>query len=420
MRQIIGVHALHPVAIAPAADRWLSEGKVVKQRTRRNRGRLTLRRIVAAFRKLPDIVHFNNNRVALLPHGGDFFPALFQAIESARCEICSEFYIIRADATGRAFARALTAAARRGVSVSLLYDAIGCYDTPSAYFQELTSAGVRCLAFNSPAISRLPWLDRRNHRKMVVIDGAVAFLGGLNVGDEYAGFGEDYHRWRDVGLTLEGPAVAELRRQFGRSWAEQGGSLPDAGPFSPPAPRGEADVVIVNGTPHHTRSIIRSAFRLAMAGAGESIRIMTPYFLPGPRVVRSLLLAVRRGVGVELILPSVSDVPLIKLLGRVYLKPLQKAGVAIYERQDTILHAKVMLIDDRWVMLGSANLDYRSFHRNYELNVIIESHEFGGQVGRLFSDELGKSRPVSAAQLAWRSWGQRLLAWLLSPLRRYF
>ena len=327
--------------------------------------------------------------------------------------------MVRPDDTGQAFARALQEAASRGLEVSLIYDAIGCFDTPSSYFQQLQAAGVRCLPFNKPAFSRIHWLDIRDHRKMVIIDGTTAFLGGLNVGDEYSGFGESFERWRDVGIRLDGPAAGELQRLFRQTWAQEQGIDSSIRVDSPPMPAGDADVVIVNGSPHHTRSVIRNSFRLAMAGAVHNIRIITPYFVPGPRVVRSLLRAVKRGAIVRMILPSISDVPLIQTMSRAYLKPLLEAGVEIFERQGTILHAKVMLIDDRWVTLGSANLDFRSFHRNYEINVIIDSHAFGAQMAALFNEELEKSRRLTLSDNARRSRFERLLEWLLTPWSRF-
>jgi cardiolipin synthase len=156
-----------------------------------------------------------------------------------------------------------------------------------------------------------------------------------------------------------------------------------------------------------------------MAGAVHQIRIITPYFVPGPRVVRSLLRAVRSGVKVQMIVPSIHDVPLIELMSRAYLAPLLKAGVEIFERQDTILHAKIMLIDDYWVTLGSANFDFRSFHRNYEINVIIDSRDFGVQVRGMFAEELEKSRRVDLSEYPRSNRFERFLEWLLGPLSRF-
>jgi cardiolipin synthase len=158
---------------------------------------------------------------------------------------------------------------------------------------------------------------------------------------------------------------------------------------------------------------------MAMAGASDAIRIITPYFVPGPRVVRSLLRASARGVKIQIMLPSVSDVPIVKLASRAYLTPLLKAGIEIYEREGTILHAKVMLIDDCWVTLGSANFDYRSFHRNHEVNVIADSQEFASQVERMFTDDLAKSRRVTFSEYEKRSWFERFLERLCDPIRRF-
>jgi cardiolipin synthase len=378
-------------------------------------------RFSARLRRNTEAALLKGNRVVLFPHGGDFFPALFQAFLTAETSICVEFYMIKDDGTGKAFAEALMDAVSRGVRVSLIYDYIGCIDTPASYFRRLESGGVRCLPFNKPAFRRLHWLDIRDHRKVAIIDGKTAFLASLNIGDEYAGYGENTKRWRDVGLRLDGPSVGELRKLFHLTWEKEGGNPvdgpPDAGLY--PDVTGDDDVIIVNGAPHHNRSLIRSAFRMAMAGASDEIRIITPYFVPGPRVVRSLLRASARGVKIQIMLPSVSDVPIVKLASRAYLTPLLKAGIEIYEREGTILHAKVMLIDDCWVTLGSANFDYRSFHRNYEVNVIVDSQEFASQVERMFADDLARSRRVTFSEYQKRSWFERFLERLCDPIRRF-
>ena len=387
-------------------------------RRKRRRGALYSLRSLLRSRRPQQAVHTLANRATLYAHGGDFFPALFAALDAAATAIRAEFYIVRADATGARFARALREAANRGVDVALIYDTVGCFDTPSGYFHELAAAGVRCLAFNPPAFRRLHWLDVRNHRKVAVIDGRTAFLGGINVGDEYAGFGDSLARWRDLGVRVDGPAAAELDAIFRKTWVREGQD--ELAPCAaPPAGAGDADVTLVNGTPHQARSVIRRSFSLAMAGARHSIRISTPYFVPGPRVLRALLRAVRSGVQVQLMLPSVSDVPLVQLVSRAWLRPLLQAGVEVYLRQGTILHAKVMLIDEAWATVGSANLDQRSFHRNYELNAVIDSRAFGTQLQRMFADDLARSRRLVADEYAHAGWLARLLAWLLSPLGRF-
>jgi cardiolipin synthase len=391
------------------------------QRKKRKKGIFRTRRFSDMLRRNTESVFSKGNKVALFKHGGDFLPSLLQSFRNAAQSIRLEFYMIKNDGIGKAFADELLSAVDRGVEVSLIYDYIGCIDTPSSYFKRLEEGGVCCLPFNKPAFKKLQWLDMRDHRKVAVIDGKIAFLGGLNIGDEYAGFGESPKRWRDLGVRLDGPVVGELLSIFRNTWRKEAPNLPieRRDPDAPLTDAGDAEVMIVNGAPHHNRSIIRSAFRMAIAGASERIRIVTPYFIPGPRVVRSLLRAVARGVRVQIVLPAISDVPLVRLAGRAYLAPLLRADVEIYERQGTILHAKVMLVDDRWVTIGSANLDYRSFHRNYELNVIVDSYEFGFQVNEMINEDIAKSRRITLLEHEARSWIERLLERLCDPIRRF-
>jgi cardiolipin synthase len=361
-----------------------------------------------------------DNRATLLPDGGDFFTSLIDMINRSESLLLLEFYIVRSDQAGIIFAEALAAAVRRGVRVLLIYDYIGSFDTPSDYFRRLRQVGVLCRAFNPPAFRRgLGWLDRRDHRKMAVIDGVRALVGGINIGSEYSGHGTA-GKWRDAGLIIEGSAVAELCRLFRETWEHDGDDFP-AGCCLPEHLPGQGDAVIgiIGGSPHHTRSAIRRSFRLAIAGASGSVRVMTPYFLPGPRLIRSLLRAARRGVRVQLILPEISDVPLVRLLSRGYFHPLLTNGIEIYERQQEILHAKVMLIDQHWSVFGSANLDHRSFLRNYELGVIIDSQAFGRQVAEMIEHDLEHSRLITLDEHQRRGWLVRLLEVLFSPISRF-
>ena len=388
---------------------------------RRKRKHRVLRtpRFFRRFRRNTEAAFSRGNRVELFRDGGDFFPAMLEALLEASRTIQLEFYIIRNDAIGNAFAETLLAAASRGVEVSLLYDYIGCFETPNAYFKRLEGGGVRCLPFNPPPFRRgLAWFDKRDHRKMALIDGRTVFAGGVNIANEYAGYGESPQRWRDVGVRIDGPAAVILAEIFRESWESEGGGFSDAG--MEPAPTveeaGSAEVLVVSGGPHQARSFIRSAFRMAMAGASESIRIVNPYFVPGPRVIRSLLRAAGRGVHVQMIFPARSDVPVVRLVSRSYYAPLLRAGVEIYEREGTVLHAKVMLIDDCWAVVGSANLDHRSFHRNFEVNVIVDSQDFGGQVAAMFADDLDRSRRIELAEHERRGLFVRFLERLFAPI----
>ena len=408
----------------PGRKITLSGWKQTMHSIRRKRGYAFLRsaRFLRRFRKSTEAASFSGNRVELFRNGGDFFPAMLRGFNSATSHICLEFYIIRNDRIGDLFARSLAEAAGRGIAVRLIYDYIGCLETPASYFRELEKAGVRCVPFNRPPFRKgLGWFDRRNHRKYACIDGARVFLGSLNIGDEYAGFGESVDTWRDVGVLIDGPVAAEFLRMFRETWEEETGAPPaglPAATASPPG-TGAAHVMVVNGAPHHTRSFIRSSFRMAIAGSAKSVRIITPYFVPGPRVVRSLLRAAMRGVRIQILLPAISDVPLVKIASRAYLSPLLKEGIEIYERKGTVLHAKVMLIDGCWATLGSANLDFRSFHRNYEVNVVVDHTGFGTQVNQMFDEDLSRSGRITLEAHESRGWFERLLERLCDPIRRF-
>jgi cardiolipin synthase len=372
------------------------------------------------FRKNTEAVISRGNRVELFRQGGDFLPALFNALQEAKRLITLEFYIIRDDCTGCAFSEALALAAERGVTILLLYDYVGCFDTAGSFFRNLEQKGVRCLPFNPPPFKKgIAWFDKRDHRKMAVIDGETAFIGGLNIGDEYAGYGESPEQWRDMGIRIDGPAAGEMERLFLDIWHEEGGA-DIVGTPRDETPEGMEPVgdelIIVSGGPHLNRSLIRGAFRMAIAGASEEVKILNPYFLPGPRLLRSMLRAAGRGVRVQLVLPAKSDVPIVKLISRGSYSVLLRGGVEIYERQGTVLHAKVMLIDDCWTVIGSANLDQRSFHRNYEINVIVDSQAFGREVAAMFAEDLARSRRVVLAEHEQRGFLVRQLEKLCSPL----
>ena len=387
---------------------------------RRKRKRLLFqtKKFFDFFKRNTDAVSSTGNSATLYRYGSDFFPALLEALPQAQVSVCLEFYTICDDETGRLVADALVAAAARGVRVYFLYDYIGCFDTPTAFFRKLAKGGIKCAPFNPPPFSKgIAWFDKRDHRKVAIVDGRCAFTGGMNIANVYSGFGKKQTRWRDVGIRIEGEAVLELLRLFRETWQGETGEPPQGcDTLSAPEFAGDAKVMIVNGGPHHKRSFIRSSFRVAIAGASESVTIASPYFIPGPRVLRSLLRAAGRGVQVRLLLPHKSDVPLVRLVSRSYYGQLLNSGIEIFELDSAVLHAKVLLIDDSWAMVGSANMDNRSFHRNYELNVVVDSHDFGTQVAEMLETDLRGARRIVLHEHENRGWPIRFLERLCSPV----
>jgi len=351
-------------------------------------------------RRLELPVTHRHNSVELFHGGRQFFEAFFSALRSAEKNILLEYYLIHNDHIGRGLADELAAAVKRGVSVRLIYDYIGCLETPASYFKKLSTQGVELLPFNVPSFRRgLTWFDKRDHRKMMIVDDSLAFLGGFNIGDEYAGCKADNRNFRDLGFSIRGDAVSELTAIFHETWH---GEMAENVTRTPPLKRsqqnsfkgGDATVNIISGGPHQRRSYIREAFQVNIASAAEEILIATPYFVPGLRIIRALLRAVRRGVRVRLLLPARSDVPLMLLLGRISYTALLRGGVEIFELEREILHAKVMLIDAERAVIGSANLDQRSFHRNFEINCTVDNVQFGGQIRELLLEEISVSHRV--------------------------
>ena len=338
-------------------------------RGKRNRLLRMMHLVRRIYPSILPVVH-RQNRLAFFNDGAAFFRSLYAAIRLAERFILVEYYIIRNDQTGDALAAELAEAVRRGVRVLLIYDYIGSIETPASYFNHMVQMGIEVIPFNVPSFRRgWHWFDRRNHRKMTIVDGRIAFLGSFNVGVEYSGLVRRSDRFSDIGLSLSGSAVHELVSIFSEAWLLESGEYPVLPPprddQEPPLIRqGQGNVMIASGSPHHRRSLIRSTYLFNIASASEEILIATPYFIPGPRIMRSLLRAARRGVQVRLLLPARSDIPLVRLLGRSYYSMLLRGGIEVCEMEHLILHAKVMLIDGKQALIGSANLDQRSFHRN--------------------------------------------------------
>ena len=357
------------------------------------------------------------NEVRLLQDGPATYQAMLAAMLAARDHINLETYILDDDEVGQRFAQVLIDKQRQGVQVNLIRDSVGTMGTPTAFFQRLTDAGIQVLEFNpmNPLQTRKEWeLNQRDHRKLLIVDGRTAFLGGINISSVYSGgsFSQRSRQrpdgglaWRDTDLQLQGPVVAELQKLFLAAWASQKGDpLAPKNYFPPPVAAGRQVVRAIGSSPEEPYSLIYATLLSAIGSAETSVNLTNAYFVPDPQLLAALEAAVARGVHVTLILPSQTDSWLVFHAGRGYYTHLLKSGVKLYERRGVVLHSKTALVDGVWATVGSTNLDWRSFLHNYELNVVVLGTAFGSQVQAMIDKDLAASDLITLAQ-----WQQRSL-----------
>ena len=363
------------------------------------------------------------NKVTLLFDGPATMKEMMAAASAARSTINLETYIFDQDPIGLQFAELLMQKRKEGLTVNVMYDSVGAMSTPPEFFERMKAAGVNVLAFNpvNPTKRVGKWeLNNRDHRKLMVIDGAVAFTGGINISSTYANssFFRSKRRpettdgkqvgWRDTHIKIEGPAVASLQWTFLNAWVDQdAGELAEANYFPPLAPAGDKIVRVLATDPDRASEIYK-AFIIAIQEAKTSVHITSAYFVPDRQFVEALTGAAKRGVDVRLVLPGVSDHGLVMHAGRAFYEELLANGVKIFQLQVAVLHAKTAVIDGTWSTVGSANIDRRSFLHNYELNVVVLDPAFGRDMESAYSEDLRDSKEVTLEQWRRRPWSDRI------------
>lgn len=373
------------------------------------------------------------NKVTLLQDGAATYPAMLAAIRQAQDHVNMESYIIEDDEVGRQFADLLLEKQSAGVQVNVIYDSIGGFNTPGAFFERLRAAGIAVLEFNpvNPFAGKTRWLlNNRDHRKLLVVDGRIAFIGGINISSVYSS-GSIIHRpgkaptaavpWRDTDLQLEGPVVAEFQKLFIETWDKQRGEPLAARDYFPPLKAEGKDIVrAIGSTPDDPYSLIYLALISAIGNAERQVQLTNAYFVPDPRLIQSLTEAARRGVDVQLILPGHTDSSITFHAGRSHYSTLLEAGVKIHERQGALLHAKTAIIDGVWSCLGSSNLDWRSFLDNDEINAVVLGREFAAQMQAMFAKDILSSHAVDLETWQRRSPLLHLKEWGASLVQRWF
>ncbi|MES1982372.1 MAG: cardiolipin synthase [Pseudomonadota bacterium] len=377
------------------------------------------------------------NKVTLLLDGMSTYDAMFAAIKDAKDHINMETYIIEDDEIGQKFAAALIEKQLEGVQVNLMYDSVGSLLTPREYFKHLTDKGINVLEFNpiNPIAVRKGWdVNQRDHRKLLVVDGKVAFVGGINISSVYSSGSfrsrqkkkilmheQDGPPWRDTHLRMEGPVVAEFQKLFMESWAGQHGSpLAPKNYFPQLSNQGKEVVRAIGSSPDEPYGLNYATLISAINSAESQVYLTNAYFVPDPQMLTALKDAVRRGVEVKLLLPGRSDSAMVSYASHSYYDELLRSGIKIYVMQDALLHAKTALIDGVWSTVGSTNLDWRSFLYNQEIDAVVLGQDFGAKMRAVFEKDVAKSLPVTLEQWRQRSvfarfkeMGARLWAHLL-------
>jgi cardiolipin synthase len=327
------------------------------------------------------------NRVTHLCDGPEAYAAMLALIERAQQRLHLENYIVRDDATGRRFADALIAAAGRGVSVRVLYDHFGCRSTPRTYWRRLRRARIDVRPFNPLNAFRPLRSLRRDHRKYLAADGVEAVVGGLCIGDEWAGHPDTGTQpWRDTAVSVRGPAVPALEPSFLRKWAQAGGGAAERPLDGPAEPCGDAAVRVIDGVPGRLR--LFQAMQLLVAGAAGRLWITDAYLVAPTPIYAGLIAAARDGVDVRLLLPGRTDVPAVRALTRVGYRELLEAGARIFEWHGPMLHAKTVGVDDVWFKVGSSNLNPSSLLSNHELDLLVEDRTLAAAATQQFRRDL--------------------------------
>ena len=358
-----------------------------------------------AAQRLAGIDFLQGNSVELLVDGDSTFTSILDGIDVAEKYILFQFFIIHDDYIGREIKRRLIERARAGVRIYFLYDEVGSHDLPKSYKEELREAGIEVSAFNTrKGPGNRFQINFRNHRKIVVVDGKIAWIGGHNVGDEYLGRDPKFGHWRDTHVRIEGPATLGAQLSFAEDWywaTEQRLELD----WQPVASKDEdIPVLIVSTGPADTLETANLMFVHAINTAKERIWIASPYFVPDRPVITALQLAGLRGVDVRILIPDKADHLLVYLAAYSYLDESAETGVKFYRYQDGFLHQKVMLIDNNFATVGTANFDNRSFRLNFEITAGIADHDFAGEIEQMFENDFANSRLMEAREFDAKPW----------------
>ncbi len=342
------------------------------------------------------------NRASLLVNGEAAFEAIFEAVATARSYALIQTYLVRDDGVGRRLKDLLLERAAAGVRVYLLYDEVGCHALPSRYVAELRAGGCQARPFGTGYFTYRHQINFRNHRKIVVVDGQYAFVGGHNFGDEYLGKNPRLGRWRDTHLRVEGPAVQDIQAIFMEDWYWATRERPELS-WKPQALNGDGISILPLETgPVGLLETCALFFHQLIAAARKRLWIASPYFVPDEGIVNALQAAALRGVDVRIMLPSYPDHLHVWLASFSYLEEMGAAGVKVYRYEEGFLHQKVVLVDEGIAVVGTANFDNRSARLNFEVSIVLADEGFAGEVAMMLERDFAACRQIDASDFTSR------------------
>ena len=358
------------------------------------------------------------NEVKELLNGEQIFPPMLDAIRSAQHSITFETYINWSGDIGKQFADALSERARAGVQVHVLLDWVGSAKIEDSFLTEMEKAGVEIEKFHEPSWYDLARLNNRTHRKILVVDGATGFTGGVGIAPAWTGHGQDPDHWRDTHFQVKGPVVAQMQATFLDNWLKATGRVMHGPKYFPPlSPAGDQRAQMFSSSPASGSESMQLMYHLAITAAERSIDLSAAYFVPDTLTRKLLMDALQRGVRVRLITPGEhTDTEIVKAASRATWGGLLQAGAQIHQYQPTMYHCKVMIIDQRMVSVGSTNFDNRSFRLNDEANLNVYDSAFAARMTATFEDDLKRSRQVTYADWLNRPWTEKLSERLASVL----
>ena len=360
-----------------------------------------------------------SNKITALHNGDAFFPVMLDAVKGAKRSICLETYIYWSGTIGGRFASALAERARAGVKVHVIIDWIGSRSIDSALLDQMREAGVEVERYNPLVWYAFTRVNHRDHRKLLIVDGRLGFIGGTGLADQWSGNADSPEHWRDDMFQLEGPAVAQLQAAFMDNWVKTNARVLDGDDYFPELPpAGDTFAQVFKSSPREGTEDIRLMYLLCIAAARKSIRLSAAYYVPDDLTTREFLEAIQRGVKVEIIIPGAkTDAGIVRHASRGKWGPLLKAGVKIYEYQPTMYHEKMMIVDDAFVSVGSANFGNRSFRLNDEANLNVYSPQFAAEQARSFEQDKARSREVTYQQWKHRGFWSRFMEVITAPFR---